>query len=171
MISRSSAPTDALMAQILAGVDAKQYRAVGRPSCVTFRLLWLVPRVFWNMRGFFRSALRALLFPESAYREYQRRVDDFETELRENLNFRLPLEDFQRTCEVRIAQEFNVLMSVLVVGLMSPALIVRGKSAEVKALLDDVNRGVTGNVVVEMGMALHRLANILDRSEFEDFPG
>ena len=59
-------------------------------------------------------------------------------------------------------------MSVLVVGLMSPAFIVRSKSAEVKALLDDVNRGVTGNVVVEMGMALHRLANILDRSEFED---
>ena len=55
MISRSSAPTDALMAQILAGVDAKQYRAVGRPSCVTFRLLWLVPRVFWHMRGFFRK--------------------------------------------------------------------------------------------------------------------
>ncbi|MBI4750655.1 MAG: hypothetical protein HY774_19390 [Acidobacteria bacterium] len=168
MLAQSSAPSDTLMADILANVDATRYRALTRPPWLKFRYLWVIPRVFWNMRGFFWHTLSTLLFPERAYQRYQETTSAFEAELRANLDTNLPLEDFRRTYEVRIAQKFDVLMSALIVGLISPDPFVWGKSDEVQLLMEKTRRGVTGNVVVEMGMTLHRLAHLLDRSEFED---
>jgi hypothetical protein len=66
-LARSAAPTDALMAQILTGIDAEQYRAARRPSWVSARLLWLIPRGLWSLRGFFANALFALLAPQRAH--------------------------------------------------------------------------------------------------------
>ncbi len=42
------------------------------------------------------------------------------------------------------------------------------KSAEVDALAEKLQLGFTGNVVVEMGIALFRLAKLLHPSDFED---
>lgn len=170
MMARSSAPTDALMAAILAGVDAKRYRAARRPPWVSLRLLWLVPRVLWGLRGILWNAVRAIAAPERAHRRYRRRIDALEEALHEHLDSRLPLDDLQRRCERLIVRELDVLMSALLVGMMSPDRVVRTRTAESRALADRLTRGVPGNVVVEMGIALHRLAGLLDRSELEDLP-
>jgi rifampicin phosphotransferase len=57
---------------------------------------------------------------------------------------------------------------VFIVGLLSPGRLLRGKTAEERELAARLQRGVRGNVVVEMGLALYRMARLLDRSEFED---
>jgi pyruvate,water dikinase len=63
---------------------------------------------------------------------------------------------------------FDVTMPALLAGLMSADFVVRKNSAEVKALTEKLKVGFTGNVVVEMGIALFHLAKLLDRSDFED---
>lgn len=170
MMSKGAAPTDTLMAEILAGIDAKRYRAVSRPSWVSFRLLRLIPRVVWSLCGFFWNVLQTITFPESMHRTYQRRVAALESELRESFKEDLPLDSLRRASEVRLAREFNTMMSVLTVGMVSPDLVLRRKAAGVRALADKLKRGVTGNLVIEMGIALHRLAKLLDGSEFQDLP-
>jgi rifampicin phosphotransferase len=170
MMAKSSAPTDALMAQILAGVDAKRYRAATRPSWVSLRLLGLVPRLFWGLRGFFWNMLRAILSPERAYRRHQERVAAFVAELDEKRGVDLPLEELRRTFELRLAREFDFLMSALIVGMISPALLFSRRTPGASELLAKLELGVKGNVVVEMGIALHRLARLLDRSALEDLP-
>ena len=59
-------------------------------------------------------------------------------------------------------------MPALLAGLVSADLVVRRNSVEAKALAEKLRRGFTGNVVVEMGIALFRLAKLLDRSDFQD---
>ena len=124
------------------------------------------------MRGFFWNALWTILFPERAHRTYQQQVNAYEEEFAENLDYSLPLDEFRRTYVARIARElFDVTMSALVAALVALGCIdfvIRTKSTEEKALAQKLKLGFTGNVVVEMGIGLFRLARLLDRSDFED---
>ncbi|MGY6587292.1 MAG: PEP/pyruvate-binding domain-containing protein [Wenzhouxiangella sp.] len=168
-LARSAAPTDALMAQTLTNIDAKRYRAAKRPAWVSLRLLWLVPRGLWNMRSLFGNLLFALLAPQRAHRAYRRKIDAFECELRAQLDGGLPIDDLRRRYEARMVNEiFGVMMAAVLVGTVSPALVVRPKSKEMSDLVARLGRGATGNVVIEMGIALYRLAGRLDQSDLDD---
>ena len=168
-LARSAAPTDALMARILANVDRAKYRTDKRPPWLSVRLFWLIPCGLWSLRVFFLNSLFALLAPERAHRALQRKIDAFEWELREQLEGGLPLVDFRHIYEARMAREmFGVMMPAALVGMVSPSLVVRPKTKEMSELVAKLERGATGNVVVEMGIALYRLAGHLDRSDFND---
>lgn len=166
-LAKNAAPTDALMAAILASVDAKRYRTATRPPWVSFRLLWRVPRILWNLRVFFWNTLRAFLAPERARRTYRQQIAAVESELREHLDDDLPLDEFRRTYEARM-QLFDVMMPVVLVGIAAPNLAVWPKTEETNRVADRLRLGATGNVVVEMGIALYRLAKRLDRSDVGD---
>ena len=170
-MSQNSAYNDVLMGEILANVDAKRYRAATRPPWVGFRTLRFIPKVLWQLRGFLWNMAWTILSPERARRAYQRKVDAFELELTKNVDYTLPLDEFRRTYTAPLGPMFNVTMSVLLAGLaglVSADLVVRRNSAEAKALAEKLKRGFKGNVVVEMGIALFRLASLLDRSDFQD---
>ena len=167
-LSKSSAPNDVLMAEILANVDAKRYRAATRPPWMRFGILWSFPRVLWLLRGCFWNTLWAILTPERAHRTYQRKVDAFELELTKNVDYTLPLDEFRRTYAAPLGPMLNVTMPALLAGLVSADLVVRRNSVEAKALAEKLKLGFTGNVVVEMGIALFRLVKLLDRSDFQD---
>ena len=170
-LAKGSATNDALMGEIVASVDTKRYRAATRPSWARLRMLRFIPGLFWRMRGLFLNTLWAILSPERTHRAYQQTVDANELEFTENISYDLPLDEFQRTYLAAVAQTFGVSMSVLMaafVALVSVDLVVLTKSAEEKALAEKLKRGFTGNVVVEMGITLFRLARLLDRSDFED---
>lgn len=168
-LARSATATDALMAEIVTGIDAKRYRADSRPPWVSVRLLWLVPRALWRLRRFFWNLLQTVLFPEHAHRTYQRKLAAFQGELRAHLDDGLSLDEFRRTYETRLAREiFDVAMPALIAGAIPPGPVVRAQDADGQALANTLTMGATGNVVVEMGLALYRLATLLDRSDFED---
>ncbi len=137
-------------------------------------MLRFVTGFFWRMRGVFWNTLWAILSPERARRGYQRKVDAFEVELTENVDYDLPLDEFRRTYAAPVWRcVFDVTMPALMVSLValkSVHRVVGKKSAEAerRALAEKLKLGFTGNVVVEMGIALFRLAKLLDRSDLED---
>ena len=172
-MSKASAPTDTLLAEIQVNIDAKRYRAATRPPWIRFGILWSVPRVLWLLRGSFWNTLWAILSPERAHRAYQRKVDAYEVELTENLDYGLPLAEFLRQTFAAPMRQglFGVTMPALMaslVALVSVNRVVGKKSAEAQALAKKLKLGFTGNVVVEMGIALFRMAKLLDPSDFED---
>ena len=171
-MSKSAAATDALLAEILVNIDPKQHRAATRPPWLRLRLLLLIPKLLWTLRGFFWNGLRAVLMPERAHCVYQRKVDALETELTDSLDYDLPLGEFARTYtrSVWLAM-FNVTMPALVAGLVSPDWVIPGQPKELKVLAEKLKRGFIGDVVVEQGIALFRLAKLLDRSDFDDLRG
>ncbi len=167
-MSKNTAYNDALLAETLANVDAKRYRAATRPPWMRFRTLWFIPGILWQLRGAFWNALWAFLSPQRARRTYQRKVDAYEVELTRNLDYGLPLDEFRRTCTETMTRLMLDTMPALLAGLVSADLVVRKNSAETAALAEKLKRGFTGNVVVEMGIAMFRLARSLDRSDFGD---
>jgi pyruvate,water dikinase len=171
-MSKGTAATDALMADTLANVDAKRYRAAARPPWLRPRLLLGIPKLLWELRGFFWNALAAFVTPERARRAYQRKVDAFEAEFAGGLDYDLPLGEFAHTYTESIwRQMFNVTMPALVAGLVSPGFLIPKRWEEARALADKLRRGFTGNIVVEQGLALFRLARLLDRSDLGDVEG
>jgi pyruvate,water dikinase len=116
--------------------------------------------------------LWAMLAPERAHRAYRRKVDAYEAEFTGNLDYGLSLARFRQTYTRRMTRQlFGVLMPALGAALVAQGsvhLVVGRRSAEKRALADKLQLGFPGNVVVEMGIALFRLARLLDRSDFED---
>jgi pyruvate,water dikinase len=113
----------------------------------------------------------AVLFPERARRVYQRQVDAYEKELTENVDYGLPLEEFRRTYAARMLRSlFDVTIPAVIAGQIPASLVVRKSSADARALVEKLNMGFAGNVVVEMGVALFRLARSLERSDFVSLP-
>ncbi len=168
-LSKSSTYNDALLAAILANVDAERYRTATRPPWAGLRRLLLFPRLLWVVRASLWNFLRTVVAPQRAHRAYQRKVDAYEQEMTKNVDYDLPLDDFLWTYAAPMARmTFNVTMPALMAGLLPPDRVVGRKTAETEALVAKLKRGYTGNVVVEMGIALFRLAGLLDRSEFDD---
>ena len=168
-MSRSAAPTDALLAEILVNIDPKQHRAATGPPWLRFRLLLLIPKLLWALRWFFWNGLRAVLTPTRAHCVYQRKVDAFEADFTDNLDYDLPLGEFAWTYTQSIWRAmFNVTMPALVAGLVSPDWVIPSRPEELRVLGEKLKRGFTSDVVVEQGIALFRLAKQLDRSDFDD---
>ena len=79
-MAKMSQVGDALMAAILANIDADRYRAVQRPW-PRFGMLRVVPRIVWRSRTLLARLLWAIVAPQRAYDAYQRRVEAFEAQL------------------------------------------------------------------------------------------
>jgi len=169
MMARNTAITDALLADILADIDSKRYRAATRPTWLRLGLLVFIPRALWAWRGTFWNALWNVLTPERARRAYRRRVDAFEAKITGDLDYDLPLGEFARTTTQSLWPDlFNVTLPALAAGLVSPGFLISKKSEEARALAGKLRRGLTGNLVVEQGIALFRLARLLDRCGLDD---
>lgn len=169
MMARSAAITDALLAEVLANIDPKQYRAAKRPPWLRFGLLVFIPKALWAWRGTLWNGLWNVLTPEQARRTYQRNVEAFEAEMTDNLDYDLPIDEFARKYTERLWPDlFNVTLPALAAGLISPSFLIPRKSEDARALADKLRRGITGNLVVEQGIALFRLAGLLNRSDFDD---
>ena len=113
-----------------------------------------------------------MLSPERAYQTYRQKVNICEKKLSEKINFSLPLKEFQRTYFAPVLRDmFNVTMAALTASLVALGTIDRvigKKIGKEKDLVNKLKRGFTGNVVVEMGIMLFRLAKLMDRSNLAD---
>lgn len=171
-MAKGTQPNDALMGEILANIDEKRYRAETRPPWLRLRILWSVLRLLWMLRGTFWNMLWTVLSPQRAHRAYRRKVDAYEAECTGHLDYGLPLARFRQVYTARMTRQlFGVLMPALGAALVaqgSVPLVAGRKSAEKRALAEKLQLGFPGNVVVEMGIAMFRLAKLLDPSDFDN---
>ena len=175
-MAKEASYLNALMGEVLANVDEKQYRSIPKPSYLRFwRLRWL-PKALWHSRSFLWNTLRMMLSPERNYGAYRRTVDAYEVELTKNVDYDLPLAEFRTRYAERMARvvmdfTFPALIAWMILGVFVLDFAFRNASVDVKALVDKLKRGFTGNVVIEMGIALFRLAKLLDRADLDDVAG
>jgi pyruvate,water dikinase len=113
--------------------------------------------------------LRALVAPQRAYRDYRHKVDVFEAELREQVNSELSLNDYRSRYAPRMAHEmFDVLMPALLAGMVSVKPLIGRRNQELRAVAAKLQLGTPDDIVVEMGIAMFRLASHLKRADFSD---
>ncbi len=163
--------SDSRIAEILSTVDADRYCLPTRPPWARLRMVTVLPRFLWRVTRMVASMLWAFLAPDRAWTAYRRKIDAFETGVSENIDFSLPLDAFRRRYLAPTARHFfQVTGPAFGAGFSALQMVdsVVGPSDESQALAAPLKRGLPGNVVVEMGIALHRLAQHLDPADVED---
>ena len=121
------------------------------------------------MRGLISNTLRNVLAPQRAWHAYHLKVNAFEAEITGNVDHDLPLAEFARTYTQRLWPDmFEVTLPALFAGLLSPRQLIPRRLAEANTLAEKLRKGFVGNLVVEQGMALFRMARPLDRGDFDD---
>jgi len=166
---KTTLPNDVLLGEIFANIDEQRYRAMTRPPWVRFRLLFSLVGMMWLVRGAVWTMLRALVAPERVHEAYERGLDAYEYYFREELDYGLSFADFSRTIMAVFWRQ--PMLGVLMAGLTAHSLVDRvtgTKSAETRELAAKLKLGFDGDVVVEMGIALFRLAKLLDPADFKD---
>lgn len=160
--------TDTLTADIIAGIDRQTYRSAQRPRWLHVGLLWRMPRALWRLRGLFRHLLQGLFAPAALHRRYRQTSAELLEWLGAQRSSEASLIDMQQAMTARMARGFEVLMPALLFGLATPRLALGRKATQHQALLDATSRGVEGNVVVDMNMALYVMSRLLTQADFQD---
>ena len=163
--------SDSRIAEILSTVDADRYRLPTRPSWARLEMVTVLPQFLWRVARMVASMLRTLLAPDRAWPAYRRKVEAFETWARNDMNFSLSLDAFRRRYLAPTARHFfqvtGPAFGTAFVALQTVDRIV-GPAAESQALAAKLKSGLPGNLVVEMGITLHRLAQRLAPGAFDD---
>ncbi len=170
-LAKGSAATDQLTADILSSIDSSRYRAARRPAWI-WPVLRNLPLVLWRLRRALWRVLRAVLAPHSTWRLYLRDRQAFEARYSGSMGKDLPLDEFQRSYGVTaIASIIDVDLPALGIGVLAGVVaqsLAGGRSAEEKALAEQLSRGTSGNLVVDMGIQVFRMAKMLDAEAFKD---
>ncbi|MES2321922.1 MAG: PEP/pyruvate-binding domain-containing protein [Pseudomonadota bacterium] len=170
-LAKGSAATDQLMANVLSGIDAKRYRAAQRPAWI-WPALRVVPGALWRLRRAIWRALRSVFAPESTFRLYQQEKKAFDAKYSRLSDDSLPLDEFQsRYGMPAIAHIIEVDMPALGIGVLAVGMaqmLTSKRNSEEVALAEQLSRGVGGNLVVDMGIRIFRMAKMLDAAAFND---
>jgi pyruvate,water dikinase len=173
-LAKRSELLSSVTAQILANGDLIKYRTATRPAWMGLPTLKRLPRLLWRLRPFLGHSLRALLAPRRTRAAYQATTEAYEIFMRRGIDHGLPLAEFRSRYMAPSGRHlFDVTLPPLVAfmsafGIVS--LLVGRKSSELKALGERLKLGFSGNVVVEMGDALFRLAGLLTPEDVADLP-
>lgn len=170
-LAKGSAATDQLMADVLSGIDVARYRAAHRPAWVWPAML-IVPRALWRLRRAMWRALRSVFAPASTYRLYQRDKQIYEAKYSALADDSLPLDQFQRRYGAPvIAHVIDADMPALGIGVLAVSMarsLASKRSTEELALVEQLSRGISGNLVVDMGIRIFQMAKMLDADAFND---
>ncbi len=171
-MSASMALSDALVARTLADIDGAQYRSPKRPKWARWGALLRVPALIWRMRALIGTALGAFLMPAWVAHRHRKRMQQFDDLMSEIRNCQLPLNELMATYNDRFVHRFmNSSVAILGPALLAQQLIERlvGKRHPSRvALAERLAFGLEGNRVVEMNLALSRIARCLEPSDLED---
>ncbi|MCH9648146.1 MAG: hypothetical protein K0U98_07905 [Deltaproteobacteria bacterium] len=170
-LSKGTAPQDISMGEILANVDADRYRAKHRPPWLRLKSLTGMPRLLWRMRSLFGHILWALIAPRRAHGAFQRRAEVYERAMGQEVDDSLSLTQFLQVYGDRMVGQAFSAMSVFAAAMMSLEalrLVVGKKLPHHQALIQSLQVGFEGDVVVEMGIEMVCLAKLLTRADFDD---
>lgn len=170
-LAKGNAPTDQLMADTLAGIDPLRYRAERRPAWI-WPALRVLPGALWRLRRALWRASRSVLAPASTHRLYLRERQAFEQIYSGAFDDTLSLSDFQRRYgPPAIAHIIDADMPALGIGVLGVGMVkrlARKGHPEDLVLAEQLSRGISGNLVVDMGIRIYRLAKMLEVTEFDD---
>ncbi len=170
-LAKGNRANDQLMADILVGIDADRYRSAERPQWFRLRNIGPLLSLGSQHKGMVWNSLRPFWATEKAHADYLREITKYEQYFKEEVDLSLPLAELQETASRKMMNYvFGVACPALSAGLLALALVDRlgRKKPELRELTDRLQVGFDGNVVVEMGIAQYRLAQMLPPSEFED---
>lgn len=169
-LARSNAPTDELLSRTLAAVDIAHYRAPTRPSWAP--LLRVLPGMLWKLRRTMWRSLEAYVAPARAHRRYRVRERAILAALAAPLDKDLSLIKLQQQLGRFIAAAvIDTAMPAMIAGVGASAalaLLARRNCADEQRLVAQLARGTSGNLVVDMGVAMFRMARMLAPADFDD---
>jgi pyruvate,water dikinase len=171
-LAQRSELLNSVTSQILSSVDPAKYRTATRPEWMGPRALTYVPGILWRLGPFFGHSLRAFFVPTRTRRAYQAIAEAYEAQMAGGIDYDLPLAEFRRRYVPTSGRHlFDVTLPPLVAFMSAFGIVDRlvgRNSPELKALGEKLKLGFSGNVTVEMGAALFRLAKVLGRSGVDD---
>lgn len=171
-LARSNAPTDALLARTLATVDVARYRAPQRSTLLP--LLRRLPLILWRLRRPLWRSLQAFAAPRHAHRLYRMRERRAVAMLSAPIEPGVSLAALQERLGALVAEAVvDVAMPAMLAGLGAAGALgrlARRDCAIEQRLAAQLSRGTSGNLVVDMGVAMYRLARMLPPEDFAD-PG
>lgn len=169
-LARSNAPTDELLSQTLLAVDITHYRAPVKPSLRP--LLRVLPGMLWKMRRIAWRSVEAFIAPSRAFRRYRERERDVLAGLSAAVDPAAPLPVLQRQLGIlALTSIMETAMPALIAGVGASALIARlarRNCAAEQQLVARLMQGISGNLVVEIGIAIYRMTQMLPPADFND---
>lgn len=169
-LARSNAPTDALLARTLETIDVARYRSPRRAS--TLPLLRLLPRILWRLRRPLWRSLHAFVAPEHAHRLYRAREREALAMLAAPVEEGASLPALQERLGAIVAETvIDVAMPAMLAGVAATGALgrlARKDRADEQRLVARLARGIGGNLVVGMGIAMYRLAQMLPPGALAD---
>lgn len=171
-LSRSSAASDALLAETLAAIDSDVYRTKERPRWAKWSMIGYLPVAIWKLRRFLWNFAWAILSPRRAARRFQKRRSEFHDEIRTKCESPKGIRDLTgELCRRNTAFLIDNTMSVLAAGMLGLGILselFRKSPAEQKEKLELLKLGFPENVVSRMGIEMFRLTRLLSPEDFSN---
>lgn len=171
-MAKANAANDVLLGEILANIDETHYRPHSRPKWIKIGLVGSMFKIVWMSRHCIGSMLSGLFSPQKAHHKFLQSVETYQSLFARKLDYSLPFLEFQNTYAKPMWQQvFNRSLAALAAGLIAQKLIkftVGKKNSKQIKLVEKMQIGYEGNVVVDMGIALHHLAKQIPSEEFEN---
>jgi pyruvate,water dikinase len=169
-LAHSNAPTDELLGRTLEAVDIMHYRAPVRPSWLP--LVRMLPGILWKLRRTIWRSIGAFAAPERAYRRYRAREREVLAGLSAPLDHNAPLPVLQRQLGQFLTQKVvETAMPAMIAGIGASgalARLARRDCEEEQRLVARLARGTSGNMVVEMSIAMFHMARLLPPADFNN---
>lgn len=164
-MARQMAASDVAMSRLLTALDDGEYRSPKRPAWARFRMLLRLPGVIWRLRRALAGLMLPFFAPGRMRARINRRLIALEKKLGHTPDPSLPLPDFWRQAVSGNMEEMmQTTLPVVGTGVIAVELFKRIARPLVRPkedLLDRIDRGFDGNVVVDISLAMSRLARTL----------
>jgi pyruvate,water dikinase len=166
---------DALMARLIESVDPVRYRSPERPDWARWRMLLRIPGVLWRLRRSLLNALLPFLAPRRMQRRLAGQLEAIERTFGRDSDSALPLDIWwERHMAACLPPLFQVSLPIVgpaVLAVQAFSRLAAPLLVDQPELGDQLDRGFEGNVVVDMNIAMYRLAQQLPAAARGDGPG
>lgn len=162
---------DPLMARTVENVDRKRYRPRRRPSQFSpGRLLRALGGVLWKGRRTLWRTLLAFLFIARFKRVFHKEVDEYEQAVADTPDD-ASVSEIRALSDRMVTVMMDAGMAAIYPWFAAISLLEsmrKRADTETSALLDSMNRGYEGELVVEMGIDMFAMTHLLEASDFSD---
>ncbi len=173
-IAKEAAASDALLAELLANIDEKTYRAKEKmPAFRWHNLLKRIPLALWSFRHFLWNTLFSFLFPEKFYSRYAKEIE-------QTIQYLKQIDPAQYTLRELIEKLDRDLTPVIAKTAFPPIIPyfyymgrlekLFGQVADA-SLLESLRLGFAGNEAVDISIQQYKMAKMLPPEAFADLDG